>query len=255
MTVNDFYNNKFDESTRLSGNDNRHKVELYRKRFMYSRLIERFNPKKIIQIACGTGIHTHWICENYPDIKVYASDIIPKHVEQLKNYPNLHKRVWNCCDELPEEYLNADMVIVEGAWYHLTRNYRHKLLENIYKIHPTVVTIDWLSAWHDTTQRMLQNKKCPVNYRNPRPNEPFVFDTVDDLNGLVRNNFYAVKLFPVDLDLRFGFNDFNQVNDEEFEKYIELMNEQIQFYPPTESFIMNATEHGCYILWRCKSWT
>ena len=119
MTVNDFYNNKFDESTRLSGNDNRHKVELYRKRFMYSRLIERFNPKKIIQIACGTGIHTHWICENYPDIKVYASDIIPKHVEQLKTYPNLHKRVWNCCDELPEEYLNADMVIVEGAWYHL----------------------------------------------------------------------------------------------------------------------------------------
>lgn len=255
MNVDKFYNQIFDENTRLSGNDNRHKIELYRKRFMYAKLIEKFKPSTIVQIACGTGIHTHWICENYPDIKVYASDIIPKHVEQLNDYDNLDKRVWDCCDKVLDEYIGADMVIVEGAWYHLTRNDRHKLLENIYKIQPIVVTIDWLSAWHDTTQRMLQNKKCPANYRNPRPNEPFVFDTVDDLNGLVHNNFYAVKLFPVDLDLRFGFNDFNQVNDEEFEKYIELMNEQIQFYPPIESFIMNATEHGCYILWRYKLWT
>lgn len=250
MNVNNFYNQTFDENTRLSGNDNRHKIELYRKRFMYTKLIEEFNPKTIVQIACGTGVHTNWLCETYPNIKIYASDIIPKHIEQLKDYLNLDKRVWDCCDALPNEYKNVDMVIVEGAWYHLTRTERYKLIKNLYKIMPKVITIDWLSAWHDTTQRMLQDKRVPANYRNPRPTEPFVFDTTDDLNGLVHSNFYSVKLFPVDLDLRFGFNDFNTVSDEEFMKYIELMNEQITFYPPIESFIMNATEHGCYILYR-----
>lgn len=248
MNVNDFYNKEFNENDRLSGTDNRHKVELYRKHFMYSKLIEKYMPKKIVQISCGTGIHTHWLCEHYPNIEIYASDIIPKHVEQLKNYPNLHKRVWNCCDELPEEYLDADMVIVEGAWYHLTRPDRYKLIDNLFRIMPNIITIDWLSAWHDTTQRILQNKKVPMNYRNPRPNEPFVFDTVDDLTGICTTQFYDIQLFPVDMDIRFGYTDLNQVNDEEFIKYIDLMNEYIGFYPSTETFIMNTTEHGCYIL-------
>jgi trans-aconitate methyltransferase len=113
MNVNEFYNNNFDESTRLSGNDNRHKVELYRKRFLYKYTIEHVRPKKIIQIACGTGVHTNWLCENYPDIEIYASDIIPKHVEQLNDYPNLHKRVWDCTDKLPEEYESRDTHSVE----------------------------------------------------------------------------------------------------------------------------------------------
>ena len=248
MNVSKFYNEEFDENARLSGTDNRHKVELYRKRFMYSKLIERVNPKKIIQISCGTGIHTHWLCEHYPNIEIYASDIIPKHVEQLKDYPNLHKRVWDCRDALPKEYLNADMVIVEGAWYHIPRSERYKLLDNLSEINPNIITIDWLSAWHDTTQRLLQNKRVPMNYRNPRPAESFVFDTADDLTAL--STIYSVELFPVDMDLRFGYTDLNQVNNEEFMRYISLMNELITFYPATETFIMNATEHGCYILTR-----
>lgn len=87
MNVQNFYNNEYDESTRLSGNDNRHKVELYRKRYLYQRLIQDYRLDsdnlniKIIQIACGTGIHTEWLCENYPNSMIFASDIILKHIE------------------------------------------------------------------------------------------------------------------------------------------------------------------------------
>ena len=75
MNVNNFYNQTFDENTRLSGNDNRHKIELYRKRFMYTKLIEEFNPKTIAQIACGTGVHTNWLCETFPNIRCIDLDI------------------------------------------------------------------------------------------------------------------------------------------------------------------------------------
>ena len=254
MDVNDFYNDKFNENDRLTQNDNRHKVELYRKRFLYKKYIDRLKPKSIVQIACGTGIHTHWLCENYPDIKIYASDIISKHVEQLKDYPNLDKRVWNCIDEVPQEYYNADFVFVEGAWYHLNKEDREKLLTNIGKINPNIVIIDWLSAWHDTTQRLLQDKTVPEDYKNPRPNEPFVFDTEADLKYLYITKDYSVQIFPVDMDLRFGYKDLNDVSNEEFVKYIDLMNKVIGTYDARQSYIMNTTEHGCYIIVWPKIW-
>ena len=249
MNVNEFYNNNFDESARLSGNDNRHKVELYRKRFLYKYTIEHVRPKKIIQIACGTGVHTNWLCENYPDIEIYASDIIPKHVEQLNDYHNLHKRVWDCTDKLPEEYWSgADLVIIEGAWYHTAHNDRGKIINNIKKINPKCVIIDWLSAWHDTMQRLLQDKALPEDYAKPRPESPFVFETEWDLEFMI-NVFNTVYLYPVDMDLRFGFRDLNEVDDETFQKFINMMNLTVQVYDSDNTYLMNATEHGCYIVW------
>ena len=251
MDVITFYNSCFNENDRLSGNDNRHKIELLRKRFLYSKIIEELKPSNILQIACGTGIHTHWLCETYPDIEIYASDIVPEHVEQLNNYPNLHKRIWDCSEELPKEYNKFDLVLVEGAWYHLDWEKRKQLITNLKKLTPNVIVIDWLSAWHDTTQRVLQNKKMPDNITNPRPDEPFVFDTEADLEMLQHDwepLGYSMLLFPVDMDLRFGYKDFNAVNSEEFKKFICTMNENIQIYGPEQTFIMNATEHGCYIL-------
>lgn len=245
MDVQAFYDT-FDESARLGGQDNRHLIELYRKRFLYSTLIDKYKPKKIVQIACGTGVHTHWLCENYQNVKIYASDILAKHVEQLKDFPNLDKRLWNCVTIVPEEYYDADIVLVEGAWYHLNWTERTMLLKNLRAINPKVVVIDWLSAWHDTTQRLMQDKIMPANYRDPRPDEPFVFDTVDDLQKL--KAFGTVELFPVDMDLRFGYTYLNQVSKDEFLKYIEEMNKVITFYDSNQTFIMNATEHGCYIL-------
>ena len=252
MTVNDFYNDKFDESTRLSGNDNRHKVELLRKRFLYKYIIDRLKPKKIVQIACGTGVHTEWLCENYPNIDIYASDIIPKHIEQLKDYPNLHKQVWNCLDELPWEYEQSDLVLVEGAWYHLAKSDRLTLLKHTPYLNPSCIIIDWLSAWHDTTQRLLQDEIVPKDFTNPRPDEPFVFDTEDDLYNLTKY-FNDIRLFPVDMDLRFGYTDLNSVDDNTFNNYIQLMNDNIKFYSAENLYLMNTTEHGCYIIYRRRN--
>ena len=248
MNVQDFYNNEFNENDRLSGNDNRHKIELFRKRFLYKTIIDDIKPKKIIQIACGTGIHTHWLCEQYPDIEIYASDIISSHVDQIKDYSNLHKQIWDCVKEVPKDYYSADLVLVEGAWYHLNQQDRLTLLKNIAKMCPKIAIIDWLSAWHDTTQRLLQDKNMPQDYKNPRSNNLFVFDTEDDLKFLTEL-YFNVKLFPVDMDLRFGYIDFNQVSDDIFNKYIEVMNNTIQLYDSNNIFIMNATEHGCYIIY------
>lgn len=248
MTVNDFYNNNFDESTRLTGNDNRHKVELLRKRFLYKYLIEKVQPKKIVQIACGTGVHTKWLCETYPNIDIYASDIVSKHIEQIKDYPNLIKQVWDCTTDIPDAYFGADLILVEGAWYHLNHLLRGKLISNINKINSKCIVIDWLSAWHDTTQRLLQDKHVPEDFSRPRPNEPFVFDTEWDLDFL-SNIYKRVDLFPVDMDLRFGYVDLNYVDEETFHKYINLMNLTIQMYTSANTYLMNTTEHGCYIIW------
>lgn len=248
MNVVDFYTNEFDESNRLTGDDNRHLIERYRKRWLYKQLIETTSPKKIVQIACGTGVHTEWLCENYPEIQIYASDIVPDHIDQLKDYPNLNKCVWDCTDALPEEYKDADLVLVEGAWYHLHDEGRHKLLNNLRQINFKLSVIDWLSAWHDYTQQLLQHKKCPKSFRIPRTSDsPFVFDSEQTLASLA-TEFEHIDLFPVDMDLRFGYIDFNNVDPAEFAKYIQCMNHYINIYPSSQSFIMNATEHGSYII-------
>ena len=254
MSVIEFYEKAFDEAKRLTENDNRHLVELYRKRFLYGTLIKTHKPKSILQIACGTGVHTKWICENYPEISVVATDLVPEHVNKIGDYPNLvNKLVWDCSKSIPNELRDKqfDLILVEGAWYHIKD--RSNLINNIKKLNGKVVVIDWLSAWHDTTQRILQNKEMPADWKNPRPSEPFVFDTESDLD-YIKNSFnyieYNVKLFPVDLDTRFGYRDLNNVDNEQFIKYIDALNKNIGIYNSNQSFIMNVSEHGCYIIER-----
>lgn len=248
----EFYEKNFDESTRLTGGDNRHLVEFERKKWLYSKMIDEYKPQVILQIACGTGVFTDWICETYPNIKVIATDLVDKHVSSLKEHDNLIQGfVWDCSGSLPNFDCKIDMVLVEGAWYHL--NDRAQLIKNLNEIGASVIIIDWLSAWHDTTQQLLKNKKMPADYRNPRPDEPFVFDTEDDIDTLDELKEYLVRLFPVDMNTRFGYKDFNEVSAEEFYKYIAQLNMTIQLYGKEQTFIMNATEHGCYVLTKKNS--
>lgn len=252
MTTKEFYTDKFDESKRLSEGDNRHRVELYRKRFLYRMLIDQYKPKTILQIACGTGIHTEWLCETFGDIEVTATDLLHEHIAKIKDYKNLvHKLAWDCNTEIPNELLGNkyDLVLVEGAWYHTED--RIQLVRNIKALAGGIVVIDWLSAWHDATQRLLQDKKMPNNWKCPRPAEPFVFETESSLNKLLdvfQPPKYKVQLFPVDLDTRFGYKDLNEVDEEQFIKFIDRMNWNIGLYDANQSFILNATEHGCYVI-------
>lgn len=246
MNTIEFYQNNFNEDNRLSLGDNRHKVELYRKRFLYHTLIEKYQPKNILQIACGTGIHTKWLYENYPQIDIIATDLVPKHIKHI-NY--VKSMVWDCCDKLPDTFEHFDMVLVEGAWYHIKD--KTPLIKNLKQLNPQVIVIDWLSAWHDYSQRLLQDKKLPLDYANPRPNEPFVFDTEHSIS-LLSDLDYNIKLYPVDTDLRFGYVDLNNVADNIFNQYIEEMNKNIGFYDVNQTFIMNATEHGCYVMVKDK---
>lgn len=253
MSTDTFYQT-YHEEQRLSGGDNRHLIELYRKRFLYNYLIERYHPKSILQVACGTGVHTKWLCEKYPDIDIYASDLLEEHVAQVpKDYPNLKDlRAWDCANDSrpaswPEKF---DLILVEGAWYHLNQELREKLLENLTATQPDVVVIDYLSALHEVTQHLLRFKKFNDSAvtKHTRPDSCFTFDTKEDLTLL--NKFYPldkISIFPVDLSLRFGYKDFNEVPDTEFFKYLEFLNTHVLLLSVEVLGCTEMTEHGCYV--------
>jgi hypothetical protein len=73
----------------------------------------------------------------------------------------------------------------------------------------------------------------PNNWRCPRPDEPFVFETEHSLGKFLdvfRPPVYNVQLFPVDLDTRFGYKDLNEVDEEQFIEFIDRMNWNIGLY-------------------------
>lgn len=242
-----FYDD-YDESMRLT-QDNRHLVEYHRKKFLYGCLINAYKPKTILQIACGTGAYTKCLCEIYPNIKITASDLIEKHVEQVPDYPNLTKLVWDCSTEILKSFGQFDMILVEGAWYHLEYGDRIKLLDNIKKLNAKVVVIDWLSKFHEYIQRTLQDQTT-ANFYNPRSGSPFVFDTEEDIKYFTKKDFrnYKLRLYPVDLNIRFGFRDFNTLDAKTVRNFILDLNNHILLYSKQQTFILNSTEHGCYVL-------
>jgi hypothetical protein len=256
MQTNTFYE-QYHEEERLTEMDNRHLVELYRKRHLYQMLISHYKPKRILQLACGTGVHTKWLCENFPNIEIYASDLLEKHVKQVpSNYPNLKDlRVWDCVnDPIPESWPdNFGIILVEGAWYHLNQDQRKQMLKKLVGIWHNVMVMDYLSAFHEVTQHLLRYKQFNASAfdKGVRPDSCFTFDTAADIELL--KDFYLpedIYDYLVDFDLRFGYEDLNKVPKEEFFKYIKFLNEHYQLLPWTATGL-GMTEHGCYV---CENW-
>ena len=57
---------------------------------------------------------------------------------------------------------------------------------------------------------------------------------------------YNVSICPIDLDLRFGYTDLNNVPEEEFLKFVDYLNNTIRVSKDFET--VNYTEHGCYLI-------
>ena len=241
----DFYKT-YDESKRLTS-DNRHRLELYRKQYLYKNLLQ--NSKRVLQISCGTGIHTKFILDTFPDIELFASDLVPEHCQETAKlkYKNLRVFQWDCTQKKPNFIHNIDTILVEGAWYHLNKEQRQYLIANLMSLNPSLIVIDFLSELHEVQQRLLQDKK----FINPENGirEPFFFDNRDDAENLafrIYANNYNVSICPIDLDLRFGYTDLNNVPEEEFLKFVEYLNNTIRVSKDFET--VNYTEHGCYII-------
>ena len=64
--------------------------------------------------------------------------------------------------------------------------------------------------------------------------------------------FYNHKAYTFIIE-RIGYKDFNEVSAEEFHNYIAQLNMTNQLYGKEQTFIMNATEHGCYVLTKGNS--
>ena len=252
-SVLDFYKG-YNEDKRLTSGDNRHLLELLRKRYLYDYVLSDYSKARILQISCGTGVHTKFLLDNFL-CHVFACDVVPEHVdkvEQLKGlfgdkYPNLETFVWDCSERIPD-FLSAwkfDIVIVEGAWYHLDDNGRDNLLYNLRELAPDCIIMDFLSEFHEVQQQLLQHKTF-VDPRNAR--EPFHFDSLDTalwLRNKMRKFGYKTQAFPVDFDMRFGFRDLNEVPNREFEIFVDFLNKKFQ--PQDDLSIVDFTEHGSYI--------
>lgn len=121
---------------------------------------------------------------------------------------------------------------------------------------PKIIVIDWLSFFHEVVQQVLRYKKFPDNlcaeeYLRP----PFIFDDCKTIK-LLEDYGYEVSLYPVDMDIRFGYEDFNKMSEDSFEVFMLLMNRincdsnDNYLYDAHNTYLLNATEHGCYVLRR-----
>ena len=76
----EYYNNIYDEDKRLNNTcDNRHKTE----REIKKKIITQYAKGNILDCSAGTGLYTLWLAQN--NYNVSACDIVPEHVEQIKN--------------------------------------------------------------------------------------------------------------------------------------------------------------------------
>lgn len=244
----DYYINDFDETKRLTQNDNRHLVELYRKRSLYTQIFSRYHKPRVLQIAAGTGVHTKWIQASF-DVELYATDIVPNHVTHLKPISNITSAVWDCTQPIPDTFPEKfDIILVEGAWYHLEETGRKALLDNLQRLShtSTSIIIDWLSQWHNYTQEMLRFKPAKLGAPQ-KSSDPFVYDGADCLHSVSDWWDGITELYLVDTSLRFGYIDLNAVPKTAFEEYMKHMNMVLPIMPACDA-LMHLTEHGCYVL-------
>lgn len=97
---------------------------------------KNLNPKRIVDLGCGTGNLSEGILNQYPEAEVIAVDlseaILQEASKRLKNYPNITylNKDFNVLDF---EAGSIDLVVSSIALHHLTDPQKEKLLKKIYQ--------------------------------------------------------------------------------------------------------------------------
>lgn len=113
----DFYENIYDESSRLVSAS----LESVRTKEIISRYL-RDTPLEIADIAGGPGHYSFWLATMGHN--VYLLDLSDRHIEQAKKYSEysgIQLSSYTCCNalDLPYKDRQFDIVLVMGALYHL----------------------------------------------------------------------------------------------------------------------------------------
>lgn len=119
------------------------------------------NPKRIVDLGCGTGNLSEGILNQYPEAEVLAVDLSESILKEaslrLKNYPNI-TYLNKDFNQLHLEDNSIDLIVSSIAIHHLTDIQKEKLLKKIYAwLSPNGVIIFGDQFSGSTAARYLQH--------------------------------------------------------------------------------------------------
>jgi cyclopropane fatty-acyl-phospholipid synthase-like methyltransferase len=130
--------------------------------------------KIILEIGCGAGYWTKFLCEN--SLKVYAIDIIPKPLFEAENFTYLENEndQFNCKTIDTE---SIDFVFSFGVFCHLSKNACEEYIQDILRVLKKDGTAILMYADKKGLQKFYDNKNVSpnsvygeyVNYENILP--------------------------------------------------------------------------------------
>ena len=230
----EYYNNFFNENRRLGdGCDNRHLTEKIVKQQIIKKYIKKGD--KVLEVGAGTGIHSIFMAQC--GCIVSACDIVPNHVELIKeNAVKFNVQIdATVQDALALNYEDDkfDVVLLAGPIYHF-----HSLEDKMQAIKEAkrvckkggVVIIDFLPRLHSFIQQILRFPEFIKNldYDDIKnlncKDKIFSFDNKNELCDLVVEcGLEILNVISTDSITRFISDRINDLSKEELDNWIELV--------------------------------
>ena len=249
-TLEDYYNSDYDEINRLEMNKE-HSIEYITTiHFIKKHLVDSCT---ILDCCAGGGIYAFPLAED--GYKVIAGDIIPKHVEAIReaDVDNLLSEICECNALNMPQFADDtfDVVMCLGALYHLSDYDQRKacIKECLRVLKPNGI---FIFSYINRNARFIHNfmggrigaeTSLSLFKSAEDANDPFYSFELGEQNKLVAE-FPLSKITDVGIDgLRYPFYDkINNLSDEEFEKYMEY-----HFATCEHPSIIGHSMHGLWI--------
>lgn len=135
ISVENFYNQLSSEYTALISKCVPRYDEMLYNLFCY--LPEGWQPKRILDLGCGTGNLTAAILANFPDAEIHvldiSADILKECSIRFKDITNIHYHQQDFSTlNFPENYF--DLIVSSIAIHHIPDEQKFKLYQKIYQI-------------------------------------------------------------------------------------------------------------------------
>ena len=229
-----FYENNYDEEQRLSKEcDNRHIVE----REVKKHIINSYLPEQgsILEIGAGTGLYCVYLAQK--GYKIYACDLVQKHVEIIKEKAHTMNLNINACIanamELPFATETFDMVLLSGPIYHLQdMKDKQKAINEAVRCckEGGIVVVDYLSQIHGFIQKAIHNEEIFANIsdadiENLKYNDAiFSFDRPTEIRKMLEMaKLKNIEFYGTDSISRFIKEDINWFGTSALERWIKFI--------------------------------